>query len=56
MVFNYRAMGFDNPHTNDHTVVQELPERFNARPNAIIVANTALRRASSADLVRFISF
>ena len=56
MVFNYRAMGFDNHHINDDTVVQELPERFNARPNAIIVANTALRRASSVDLVSFIFF
>ena len=53
MVFNYRAMGLV---ASDDTVVQELPERFDARPNAIIVANTALRRASSADLVSFIFF
>ena len=53
MVFNYRAMDLN---ASDATVMRGLPERFEARPNAIIVANTALRRASSADLVRFAPF
>ena len=53
MVFDYRTMGLN---ASDGTEMRGLPERFEARPNAIIMANTALRRASSADLVCFTFF